>query len=91
MITGALAAACILGVLGARPLSGVLIFVLGCVLLLLVGGAMACGFSGGGFDARTWLPLAAALALMLALLVALGRRGWRAFERRPHPFLASAP
>lgn len=89
--TAALAAACILGVLGARPLSRLLQIVLGCVLLLLVGLAMACGFASDGFDARTWLPLVAALALLLALLLALCRRGWRAFSQRPHPFLASAP
>lgn len=90
--TAALAAACILGVLAARPLSQWLVGPLTGVLLLVVGLAMAVGFGrAGGFGASATLPLAGALLVLLAILLALCRRGWRTFARRAHPFLVGTP
>lgn len=88
--TAALAAACILGELAARPISRLVLGAVGCVLLAVVGIAMGVGFSASGFDPRTWLPLAAALVLLLALLLGFCWRGWHAYARRAHPFLLGA-
>lgn len=89
LCTIALAAACIFGILGGRPLSWWTTAVLTMLLVCLCVAAMWAAFSRAGFNAHAWLPLIAALLLMLGVLAALALRGWRALERRPHPFLAN--
>lgn len=87
--TVALTAVPILRTLGGRPLPGWLLALLIFATAGVSTGAIAIGYAHGGASATTVAYLAIALLILLAGLIALDWCGWRALQRRPHPFLAN--
>ncbi|WP_430391998.1 hypothetical protein [Dyella sp. 20L07] len=84
--------ACLLGVLGGRPLPGWGLTVLITLIAMLIG--CISSFSGSMIGDQAWAPstsfvvaVIGAWLVMGAVLAWLGRRGWRGLIKRPHPFL----
>ncbi|WP_114240968.1 hypothetical protein [Dyella sp. C9] len=87
--------ACLLCVIGGRPLSGWALAGVMTALGVLIGGASY--IPGSMISRQPWTPPALYTAVLLGLWVALAallawllRRGWQGWRRRPHAFIPNA-
>ncbi|TAN02808.1 MAG: hypothetical protein EPN36_15415 [Rhodanobacteraceae bacterium] len=88
-----LTSAIVLGALGGRPLSNVVLGWLLVVMLSLAGISLGIGHSTTTAGIHTIVVQSVFVALwlvMLAVIAWLARRGWRALQQRPHPFFTNA-
>lgn len=88
--TFALTAAITLRALGGKPLNGLLVVALTILTAAVCTMAMSITLAASHADVARAASLAVALLIMLVVLIAIGYDGWRALQRRPHPFLANA-